>query len=110
MHHDADAARLAAAFVDGGSDGRAVRRVRLELPTVPLIAPGRCGAGWTSPGIALGADLGAMAGPFLKAAAESPEAVLRAIGLVVDELRLVMFATGSGNLPALRQARLVAVE
>ena len=108
---DPEAARLAAAFVGWGiPTADAVRQVRLELPTIPLIASGGLRSGMdVAKGIALGADVGAMAGPFLKAAAESPEAVGRAIGNVVAELRLVMFATGSGDLNALRRARLVPV-
>jgi isopentenyl-diphosphate delta-isomerase len=108
---DPEAARLAAAFVGWGiPTADAVRQVRLELPTIPLIASGGLRSGMdVAKGIALGADMGAMAGPFLKAAAESPEAVGRAIGNVVAELRLVMFATGSGDLSALRRARLVPV-
>ena len=113
MHRtsNAEAARLAAAFVGWGiPTADAVREVRLELPAVPLIASGGLRSGIDiAKGIALGADLGAMAGPFLKAAAESPEAVERAIANVVDELRLVMFATGSRDLHALRRARLVPV-
>jgi isopentenyl-diphosphate Delta-isomerase len=113
MHRTSDpqAARLAAAFVGWGiPTADAVRQVRLELPTIPLIASGGLRSGMdVAKGIALGADVGAMAGPFLKAAAESPEAVGRAIGNVVAELRLVMFATGSGDLNALRRARLVPV-
>ncbi len=113
MHRTADpqAARLAAAFVGWGiPTADAVRQVRLELPTIPLIASGGLRSGMdVAKGIALGADVGAMAGPFLKAAAESPEAVGRAIGNVVAELRLVMFATGSGDLNALRRARLAPV-
>jgi len=95
MHRTADpeAARLAAAFVGWGiPTADAVRLVRLELPTIPLIASGGLRSGMDiAKGIALGADVGAMAGPFLKAAAESPEAVGRAIGNVVAEVRLVMF-------------------
>jgi len=113
MHRTADpeAARLAAAFVGWGiPTADAVHQVRLELPTIPLIASGGLRSGMdVAKGIALGADVGAMAGPFLKAAAESPEAVGRAIGNVIAELRLVMFATGSGDLSALRRARLVPV-
>jgi isopentenyl-diphosphate delta-isomerase len=113
MHRTKDptAARLAAAFVGWGiPTADAVREVRRELPMVPLIASGGLRSGTDiAKSIALGADLGAMAGPFLKAAAESEEAVVQAISGVVSELRLVMFATGSGDLPALRQARLTAL-
>lgn len=111
MHRttDPDAARLAAAFVGWGiPTAEAVRQVRLELPDIPLIASGGLRSGTDiAKGIALGADMGAMAGPFLKAAAESPQAVVRTMEHVVAELRLVMFATGCSDLAALRKARLV---
>jgi isopentenyl-diphosphate delta-isomerase len=113
MHRMADAgrARLAAAFVGWGiPTADAVRQVRLELPTVPLIASGGLRSGTDiAKCIALGADLGGMAGPFLRAAAESPEAAASAIEEVVAELRLVMFASGSGDLAALRRAPLVSI-
>jgi len=111
MHRttDPEAARLAAAFVNWGiPTAEAIRQVRHALPEIPLIASGGLRSGTDiAKGIALGADLGAMAGPFLRAAAESPEAVVGAIHAVVNELRLVMFATGSGDLASLRRARLV---
>ncbi|HMK07541.1 MAG TPA: type 2 isopentenyl-diphosphate Delta-isomerase [Anaerolineales bacterium] len=108
---DPEAAALAASFVGWGiPTADAVRQVREALPTTPLIASGGLRSGTDiAKAIALGADLGAMAGPFLKAAAESSEAVKRAIDQVVAELRLVMFATGSGNLAALRKAHLEAL-
>ena len=107
--HDPAAARLAAAFVGWGiPTADAVRQVRTALPEVPLIASGGLRSGTdVAKCVALGADLGGMAGPFLKAAAESSEAVARAIEHVVSELRLVMFATGSADLTALRGAGLV---
>ena len=106
---DPAAARLAAAFVGWGiPTADAVRQVRTALPEVPLIASGGLRSGTdVAKCVALGADLGGMAGPFLKAAAESSEAVARAIEHVVSELRLVMFATGSADLTALRGAGLV---
>lgn len=106
---DAQASRLAAAFVGWGiPTAEAVRQVRAALPAIPLIASGGLRSGTDiAKAIALGADLGAMAGPFLKAAAESPEAVVREIEQVVSELRLVLFATGSADLAALRHAPLV---
>jgi isopentenyl-diphosphate delta-isomerase len=97
---DPDAARLAAAFIGWGiPTADAVRQVRARLADIPIIASGGLRSGTDiAKTLALGANLGAMAGPFLKAAAESPDAVLRAIKQVVDELRLVMFATSSADL------------
>ncbi len=107
-----EAARLAAAFIGWGiPTAESLRQVRSVLPEIPLIASGGLRNGTdVAKSIALGADLGAMAGPFLKAAAESSEAVVRTIENVVSELRLVMFATGSASLAALRAAKLVPIE
>lgn len=101
-------ADLAAAFADWGIPTPvALQAVRRELPQVPLIASGGLRSGVDlAKSIALGADLGAMAGPFLKAAAESAEAVHSLIRLLAEQLRVAMFATGSRDLAALRRAEL----
>lgn len=60
--------------------------------------------------LALGATLGGLASPFLKAAAQSAEAVIETIDFLADELRIAMFCAGAGNVAALREpGRLVAV-
>jgi isopentenyl-diphosphate delta-isomerase len=111
MHRMSDPrqARLAGAFVGWGiPTADAVRQVRRELPEIPLIASGGLRSGTDiAKCLALGADIGAMAGPLLRAAAESTEAAVTAIEDVVAELKLVMFATGSADLSALRRAPLV---
>ena len=101
-------AEVAAAFADWGiPTAAAVVAVRQALPDVPLIASGGLRNGIDlAKCIALGADLGGMAGPFLRAAAESTEAVQALICLTIEQLRVAMFATGSGRLAALRQAEL----
>jgi len=101
--------RLAAAFVDWGiPTAEAVQRVRQALPEIPLIASGGLRNGIEiAKCIALGADLGGMAGPFLKAAAHSVEDVVEVIDLTVSELRVTMFASGSRDLAALRRAPLL---
>ena len=101
-------AELAAAFADWGIPTvRALQAVRRELPHVPLIASGGLRSGVDlAKCIALGADVGALAGPFLKAAADSAAAVQTLIALVLGQLRVAMFATGSRDLAALRQAEL----
>jgi isopentenyl-diphosphate delta-isomerase len=110
MHRAQDPrqARLAAAFVDWGiPTAEAIRSVRGALPDVPLIGSGGVRNGIDlAKCVTLGANLGGMAGPFLKAAVVSAEAVMELIDEVLAELRLVMFATGSANLLALRHARL----
>jgi isopentenyl-diphosphate delta-isomerase len=53
--------------------------------------------------VALGADLGGLASPFLKRAAESAESVNEEMELLVAELRITMFCSGAGDLVALRK-------
>ncbi len=55
--------------------------------------------------IALGADMCALAWPFLKHAAESREAALDYARMLIDELRAVMFLTGARDIKALRRIR-----
>jgi isopentenyl-diphosphate delta-isomerase len=101
-------ARLAGAFVRWGiPTSDAVVQVRQSLPGIALIASGGLRDGIDlAKCLALGADLGGMAGPFLKAAAISSQAVVDSIDQAAAELRVVMFATGSRDLAALRHATL----
>lgn len=55
--------------------------------------------------IALGADMCALAWPFLKSAAESREAVLEYAKMLIEELRASMFLTGARDVKALRRVR-----
>ena len=52
--------------------------------------------------IALGADLGGLAGPFLKAAADSLDAVRRLIWELTTQLRIAMFVSGAADIAALK--------
>jgi isopentenyl-diphosphate delta-isomerase len=108
-HPDGAGARLAGSFLRWGlPTAECLRQVRARLPRIPLIASGGLRDGLDiAKCVALGADLGGMAGPFLKAAAESPEAVAALIDLTTAQIRTAMFACGCRNLPALRHARLL---
>jgi isopentenyl-diphosphate delta-isomerase len=105
-------ARLAYAFRTWGiPTAEAVQSVRRDLPDVPLIASGGLRGGVDiAKCLALGADLGGMAGPFLRAAATSADAVVESIELVQDELRTTLFVTGCPDLAALRHAPLDPVQ
>jgi isopentenyl-diphosphate delta-isomerase len=112
MHgaHTRHQAELAAAFLDWGiPTAVTLRETHQALPTVPLIASGGLRNGVDlAKCIALGASLGGMAGPFLRSAAESPEAVHDCIRTTIAQLRVAMFAAGCGTLDALHQAELWA--
>lgn len=57
--------------------------------------------------LVLGADLTALAYPFLKAASESSDKVSKFSKLVIDELKSVMFLVGAGNIAALHNTRYI---
>jgi isopentenyl-diphosphate delta-isomerase len=100
--------RLAAAFLDWGiPTSEAIQNVRRAAPNVLVFASGGVRTGVEiAKCIALGASLGGMAGPFLKAAAQSSETVVQTIEEIRREIQVCMFATGSANLDALRDGRL----
>ena len=100
--------RLAAAFVDWGiPTAEAITNVCSAAPELVLIASGGLRSGVDiAKCIALGARLGGMAGPFLKAAARSLEDTLQVIEEVTREIRVCMFAAGAGSLEALGDVEL----
>lgn len=112
MHRAAEEkqAELASKFIDWGiPTAEAVRQVRAALPNIPIIASGGLRGGLDlAKSIALGAQLGGMAGPFLRAAAESSQAVTDLIDRTLQELRVCMFATGTPDLNALPSAKLLS--
>jgi isopentenyl-diphosphate delta-isomerase len=100
--------KLAANFINWGNPTAEVLiGVHEALPHIPLIASGGLQNGIDiCKCIRLGANLGAIAGPFLKAAARSTDAVLKFLEQISAEIRICMFATGSSNLSSLCQAEL----
>lgn len=102
--------RLAGAFADWGiptaESLRYCHAVRsgLERKDVSLFASGGIRSGQdVAKCIALGADLVGLAGPFLKRAVISAEAVVEEMALLDAELRVVMFCTGAASLAELRR-------
>jgi isopentenyl-diphosphate Delta-isomerase len=100
--------RLAAAFVDWGiPTAEAILNVRRAAPSLPVIASGGLRSGVDiAKCLALGARLGGLAGPFLKAAARSLEDTLQTIAEFEREIRVCMFAAGAPDLAALQVGRL----
>jgi isopentenyl-diphosphate delta-isomerase len=100
--------RLAAAFVDWGiPTSRAIHNVRSAAPDLLVFASGGLRSGVDiAKCIALGATLGGMAGPFLKAANDSPEKVFETIQELSREIQVCMFACGARNIQALQHTQL----
>jgi isopentenyl-diphosphate delta-isomerase len=93
--------RLCAQFADWGiPTAEALLEVRAALPDIPVIASGGLRTGMDLAKVfALGADLGGLAGPFLKAANISADAVRDLANDMADTLRTVMFSLG---IPAIK--------
>ncbi|GIV66148.1 MAG: type 2 isopentenyl-diphosphate Delta-isomerase [Chloroflexota bacterium] len=106
--NDPALARIASTFRNWGiPTAEAVRQVHQALPNIPIFASGGLRNGLDiAKCIALGATLGGMAGPFLKAAVVSAEEVATTIDEVVTTLRIAMFASGAPNLDTLRHTPL----
>jgi isopentenyl-diphosphate delta-isomerase len=97
--------KVAATFVDWGiPTAEAILAAKRASPKIPIIASGGLRDGLDlAKCLALGATLGGMAGPFLKAAVNSLEAVLEQIQIVQTELRVAMFCTGTASITALQK-------
>jgi isopentenyl-diphosphate delta-isomerase len=105
-------ARLAAAFIDWGiSTADSILNVRQAAPDLIVFASGGVRTGLDiAKSIALGASLGGMASPFLKAAAHSVEATIQTIQEIRREIQVCMFAAGAKDLEQLRKTLLVKRE
>lgn len=102
-------ARIAGAFRNWGiPTAESIQMVRNGAPNLPIFASGGLRSGVDiAKCIALGATLGGMAGPFLKAAAQSLDEVLNMIDEVKRELQICMFVAGAGSLQLLQRTPLV---
>ena len=103
--------RLAAAFVGWGiPTAESILNVRRATPDMPIFASGGLKDGLDiAKCVALGATLGGMAGPFLKAAAVSTENVVEMMNLTKRQIEVTMFACGAGRLEELKVGKLAEV-
>nr|BAL53923.1 isopentenyl pyrophosphate isomerase [uncultured prokaryote] len=101
--------RVASAFADWGlPTAETLLMARRGAPNLPIIASGGLRDGIdVAKCIALGAAVAGMAGPFLKAAAVSTEAVSEAITEITRVLRIAMFCAGAGSIPELQATPLL---
>lgn len=104
-------ARVAASFADWGiPTSDAVQYAVKGAPNLPVIASGGLRDGIDiAKCIALGATAGGMAGPFLKAADHSFEAVEQLIRETVAQLRISMLCSGAKNISQLQETTLLKV-
>ncbi|MGB2963782.1 MAG: type 2 isopentenyl-diphosphate Delta-isomerase [Anaerolineales bacterium] len=100
---------IASSFVNWGiPTAETIQIVHDATPELPVFASGglRNGVDITKC-IALGAVMGGLAGPFLKAAILAPEAVVNVINRIKKEIQISMFAAGAGDLDALSKSQLI---
>jgi isopentenyl-diphosphate delta-isomerase len=105
-------ANVAAAFADWGiPTADAIRYARRAAPSLPLIASGGLRDGIdVAKCIALGAQIGGLASPFLKAADESPEALDRFTREIIAQIRIAMLCCGAADIAALGRVELIETE
>ena len=96
--------RLSAEFANWGiPTAESLNTVRSALPELPLIASGGLRSGIDlAKVLALGADLGGIAGPFLKAANDSAAAVVELAQEIGEVLRTAMFCLGISDIESLK--------
>ena len=102
-------ARLAAAFIDWGiPTAESILNIRAAAPEMIIFASGGLRDGTDiAKSIALGATLGGMAGPYLKAATQSVEETILTIHEIKRELQICMFTSGNPDLESLKQTELI---
>ncbi len=101
-------AHIASLFRDWGiRTADSIQQVRRAAPEVLVFASGGLRNGIDiAKSVALGACLGGMAGPFLKAATQSLEATVQLIEDLRQTIQITMFACGAGNIEQLQQTGL----
>jgi isopentenyl-diphosphate delta-isomerase len=101
-------ARLAAAFIDWGiPTAESILQIKAAAPEMTVFASGGLRNGVDiAKCIALGATLGGMASPFLKAAVRSLEDTIQTIDEIRRQIQVCMFAAGASDLEQLRRVEL----
>jgi isopentenyl-diphosphate delta-isomerase len=111
MHRAPDefTCELAATYVGWGiPTAESILNVKKAVPDMTVFASGGLKDGLDiAKCIALGATLGGMAGPFLKAAAVSTDNVIETIRLIARQIQVTMFACGVGTLEGLKDGKLI---
>ncbi|GHA93807.1 type 2 isopentenyl-diphosphate Delta-isomerase [Modicisalibacter luteus] len=104
--------KIAMAFAGWGiPTALALQSVRQALPDTPLIASGGIRDGVdAAKAIRLGANIVGQAAAVLHSATQSTQAVIDHFDIVIRQLRIACFCTGSADLKALRRAALIDLQ
>lgn len=104
-------ARVAGVFADWGiPTAESLQQIRRTAPNLPVFASGGLKDGLdVAKCIALGATLCGLAGPLLRAAAESSGALDEALRVIEAQLRIAMMCSGASTLEALKETPLERV-
>lgn len=102
--------RIAADFRSWGiPTAESIRMVRHAVPNLPVIASGGIKTGMDiAKCIALGASLGGIAGPLLRAADVSESELDQLLEEIKTELTITMFAAGAANIDELKKSHLIS--
>ncbi len=105
---DSFQAKTAGAFIDWGiPTSESILNVRKVSQKVPVFASGGLRTGVDiAKCLALGATMGGLASVFLKAADDSLESAINTMRMIVDQIRIAMFACGAKNLDELTPEKL----
>jgi isopentenyl-diphosphate delta-isomerase len=107
MHRakDESSRKLAGTFIGWGiPTAESILGIRKVMPRMPIFASGGLKDGLDiAKCIALGATLGGIAGPFLRSAATSAEAVENLIKLTQKQIQITMFAAGAVSIKELKR-------
>jgi isopentenyl-diphosphate Delta-isomerase len=100
---------IASAFRDWGiPTATAIVEVRAACPSATIIASGGLKSGIDSAkAIRLGADLTGFAAGILSSALSGPDVLIAHFDILIEQLRIACFCTGSADLAALKTARLI---
>jgi isopentenyl-diphosphate Delta-isomerase len=100
--------QLGASFIDWGiPTSESLQIVSKALPLFPIFASGGLKNGIDiAKCISLGAVLGGMAGPFLRAAVISTEKTISILRIIKRQIEVTMFVCGAGTLLELRNGKI----
>ncbi len=114
MHRAPDemSRRLAGSFVGWGiPTAESIVMAKRAAPSLTIIASGGLKDGLDIVKcLALGASMGGMAGPFLKAAAVSADRAAKAVQLLKQQVRVSMFACGAKDVKSLQRTAVVVLK